>query len=65
MYGYGNAADYIDINPKAKKTILMVHGWPAVWSTWGYQIEEFKVSFSTSPKFKIVTEYTCIRTIIA
>ncbi|KAK2460062.1 hypothetical protein APHAL10511_007939 [Amanita phalloides] len=34
--------NYIDINPGAKSAILMVHGWPADWSTWSYQIEEFK-----------------------
>ncbi|KIL59522.1 hypothetical protein M378DRAFT_169171 [Amanita muscaria Koide BX008] len=33
---------YVDINPTAEKTILMVHGWPGMWSTWAYQIEEFK-----------------------
>ncbi|KAF8632815.1 hypothetical protein AX15_001675 [Amanita polypyramis BW_CC] len=33
---------YIDVNPTGDATILMVHGWPAVWSTWSYQIEEFK-----------------------
>lgn len=36
---------YVDINPSAEKTILMVHGWPAVWSVWGYQIEEFKSDY--------------------
>ncbi|KAM6489264.1 alpha/beta-hydrolase [Amanita muscaria] len=36
---------YIDINPTAEKTILMIHGWPGMWSTWAYQIEEFKNDF--------------------
>ncbi|THH17595.1 hypothetical protein EW146_g3260 [Bondarzewia mesenterica] len=33
---------YVDINPKAEKTLLMVHGWPSLWSSWKYQIQEFK-----------------------
>ncbi|KAG7091889.1 hypothetical protein E1B28_008290 [Marasmius oreades] len=33
---------YVDINPAAKKTLLLVHGWPSLWSTWSYQIQEFK-----------------------
>lgn len=33
---------YVDINPSAKKTLIMVHGWPSLWSTWVYQIQEFK-----------------------
>ncbi|ETW84768.1 epoxide hydrolase [Heterobasidion irregulare TC 32-1] len=33
---------YVDINPTAEKTLLMVHGWPSLWSSWKYQIEEFK-----------------------
>ncbi|KAG9308725.1 Alpha/Beta hydrolase protein [Chiua virens] len=34
--------DYVDVNPSAKTTILMVHGWPSLWSSWGKQIEHFK-----------------------
>ncbi|KAF8075822.1 alpha/beta-hydrolase [Lyophyllum atratum] len=33
---------YVDINPSAEKTILMVHGWPSLWSTWSNQIQEFE-----------------------
>ncbi|KAL5530822.1 hypothetical protein ACEPAF_7080 [Sanghuangporus sanghuang] len=33
---------YVEVNPKAEKTILMVHGWPGLWSNWARQIEEFK-----------------------
>ncbi|KAJ7062852.1 alpha/beta-hydrolase [Mycena amicta] len=33
---------YVDINPHAKKTLLMVHGWPSLWSTWSNQIQEFQ-----------------------
>lgn len=36
-------AAYVDINPEAEKTLLMVHGWPSLWHSWKYQIEEFKV----------------------
>jgi len=32
---------YVDINPDATNTLLMVHGWPSLWSTWSNQIEEF------------------------
>ncbi|KAH7922876.1 alpha/beta-hydrolase [Leucogyrophana mollusca] len=38
----GISIDYVNINPSAKTTILMVHGWPSLWSSWGYQIQEFK-----------------------
>ncbi|EMD41142.1 hypothetical protein CERSUDRAFT_111707 [Gelatoporia subvermispora B] len=34
--------EYVDINPDAERTILMVHGWPSLWHSWKYQIEEFK-----------------------
>ncbi|KAG0697103.1 Alpha/Beta hydrolase protein [Suillus ampliporus] len=34
--------EYVDVNPTAEKSIIMVHGWPSLWSSWGYQIEEFK-----------------------
>ncbi|THV01207.1 alpha/beta-hydrolase [Dendrothele bispora CBS 962.96] len=33
---------YVDINPTAPQTLLMVHGWPSLWSSWAYQIQEFK-----------------------
>ncbi|KAJ2920941.1 hypothetical protein H1R20_g16152, partial [Candolleomyces eurysporus] len=37
---------YVDIKPrknlKPATTILMVHGWPSLWSTWSKQIEEFE-----------------------
>ena len=29
---------YLDINPNAKKTLIMVHGWPSLWTTWRNQI---------------------------
>jgi len=44
-------ADYVDINPTAEKTLLLVHGWPAVWSSWRNQILEFEVSSSSLPPF--------------
>ncbi|KAN0098105.1 Alpha/Beta hydrolase fold [Tylopilus felleus] len=35
--------EYTDINPSVTTTtILMVHGWPSLWSSWGHQIEHFK-----------------------
>ncbi|KAJ7250402.1 Alpha/Beta hydrolase protein [Mycena rebaudengoi] len=33
---------YVDINPTAETTLLLVHGWPSLWSTWSNQIQEFK-----------------------
>ncbi|KAL1702948.1 Alpha/Beta hydrolase protein [Schizophyllum commune] len=33
---------YVDINPSAKHTLLLVHGWPSLWTTWSYQIKEFE-----------------------
>ncbi|GLB45925.1 putative alpha beta-hydrolase [Lyophyllum shimeji] len=37
--------EYVDINPNAQKTIMMVHGWPSLWSTWSNQIQEFKEDY--------------------
>ncbi|KAH7881841.1 Alpha/Beta hydrolase protein [Phlebopus sp. FC_14] len=34
--------EYIDVNPAAETTVLMVHGWPSLWSSWGNQIDEFR-----------------------
>ncbi|EIW81733.1 alpha beta-hydrolase [Coniophora puteana RWD-64-598 SS2] len=36
---------YVDINPRAETTILMVHGWPGLWSTWGRQIDHLESSY--------------------
>ncbi|TRM68733.1 Alpha/Beta hydrolase protein [Schizophyllum amplum] len=33
---------YVDVNPGAKHTLLLVHGWPSLWTTWSYQIKEFE-----------------------
>ncbi|KAN0124485.1 alpha/beta-hydrolase [Russula decolorans] len=33
---------YVDINPKAEKTLLFLHGWPSLWASWKYQIQEFQ-----------------------
>ncbi|KAL1741254.1 Alpha/Beta hydrolase protein [Schizophyllum fasciatum] len=33
---------YVDINPSAKHTLLLVHGWPSLWTTWSHQIKEFE-----------------------
>lgn len=37
--------DYVEVNPNAERTVLMVHGWPSLWHSWKYQIEEFKDDF--------------------
>ncbi|KAJ7983035.1 Alpha/Beta hydrolase protein [Mycena polygramma] len=36
---------YVDINPSAKTTLIMVHGWPSLWSSWSNQIQEFKEDY--------------------
>ncbi|KIK82094.1 hypothetical protein PAXRUDRAFT_67755, partial [Paxillus rubicundulus Ve08.2h10] len=28
--------EYVDVNPAANTTILMVHGWPSLWSSWAH-----------------------------
>ncbi|KAF5322653.1 hypothetical protein D9619_001283 [Psilocybe cf. subviscida] len=33
---------HVDINAAAPTTIVMVHGWPSLWSTWSNQIMQFK-----------------------
>lgn len=32
---------YLDINPSAEKTLIMLHGWPSLWTTYRHQIERF------------------------
>ncbi|KAH9999509.1 alpha/beta-hydrolase [Russula vinacea] len=36
---------YVDINPEAEKTLLLLHGWPSLWASWKYQIQEFKSDY--------------------
>ncbi|KAH9007170.1 alpha/beta-hydrolase [Lactarius hatsudake] len=36
---------YVDINPSSKRTLLLLHGWPSLWASWKYQIEEFKSDY--------------------
>ncbi|KAF9653905.1 alpha/beta-hydrolase [Thelephora ganbajun] len=33
---------YVEVNPRAKDTLIFVHGWPGIWSIWKHQINEFK-----------------------
>lgn len=33
---------YVEVNSAAPTTIIMVHGWPSLWSTWSNQITEFQ-----------------------
>ncbi|KAI0092874.1 alpha/beta-hydrolase [Irpex rosettiformis] len=33
---------YFEVNPKAERTLLLVHGWPALWHIWRLQIEVLK-----------------------
>ncbi|KAJ7197005.1 alpha/beta-hydrolase [Mycena pura] len=39
------ALRFVDVNPGAKTTLLMVHGWPSLWSTWSNQIQEFEKDY--------------------
>ncbi|KAK0191621.1 Alpha/Beta hydrolase protein [Armillaria mellea] len=36
---------YVDINPSAKTAIILVHGWPSIWSTWAYQIQALEKDY--------------------
>ncbi|KAF2400293.1 alpha/beta-hydrolase [Trichodelitschia bisporula] len=36
---------YLDINPTAKKTLVLVHGWPSLWTTYRNQITYFKRNY--------------------
>ncbi|KAH9949141.1 alpha/beta-hydrolase [Amylocystis lapponica] len=36
---------YVEINPGAERTLLMVHGWPSLWHSWKFQIDEFKSDY--------------------
>jgi len=36
---------YVDINPDSSTTLIMVHGWPSLWSTWSNQIQEFQEDY--------------------
>ncbi|KAF9558413.1 alpha/beta-hydrolase [Agrocybe pediades] len=33
---------YVNVNSAAPQTLLMVHGWPGLWSTWSKQIQGFE-----------------------
>ncbi|KDQ11514.1 hypothetical protein BOTBODRAFT_135565 [Botryobasidium botryosum FD-172 SS1] len=33
--------EYVDVNPTGKNTLLLLHGWPSLWSSWSNQIQEF------------------------
>ena len=35
--------DYVDVNPTASNSIVLVHGWPSLWSTWSNQIQALQV----------------------
>lgn len=56
--------EYVDINPSAKTAILMVHGWPSLWSSWARQIEHFK-AFRMTLQMNGRPSCVCFRTIIA
>src|SRR5436190_298405 len=32
---------YLDLNRDKKKTLILVHGWPSLWTTYRNQITEF------------------------
>ncbi len=32
---------YLDLNRDKKKTLILVHGWPSLWTTYRHQITEF------------------------
>jgi soluble epoxide hydrolase/lipid-phosphate phosphatase len=36
---------YLDINPRAKKTLILVHGWPSLWTTYRHQITHFSKDY--------------------
>ncbi|KIY48303.1 alpha/beta-hydrolase [Fistulina hepatica ATCC 64428] len=38
-------SSYVDINSEADVTLLLVHGWPGLWSTWSNQIQDFKEDY--------------------
>ncbi|KDQ15549.1 hypothetical protein BOTBODRAFT_65259 [Botryobasidium botryosum FD-172 SS1] len=33
--------EYVEVNPSGKRTLVLVHGWPSLWSSWSNQIQEF------------------------
>ncbi|TFK66649.1 alpha/beta-hydrolase [Pluteus cervinus] len=37
--------EYVNVNPEAKTAILMVHGWPSLWSSWSNQIQELEQDY--------------------
>jgi len=36
---------YVDINPSFEHTLLFLHGWPSLWASWKYQIQEFRSDY--------------------
>jgi soluble epoxide hydrolase / lipid-phosphate phosphatase len=44
LYFNSCLVEYVDVgNPNANRTLLFVHGWPSLWASWKYQIQEFQV----------------------
>jgi len=38
--------EYVDVgNQYAERTIVFLHGWPSLWASWKYQIDEFKSDY--------------------
>ncbi|KAF8515770.1 Alpha/Beta hydrolase protein [Hysterangium stoloniferum] len=40
------ALEYVNVNPSANRTLLLVHGWPSLWSTWSNQIKHFEKDYN-------------------
>lgn len=36
---------YLDINPEAKKALILAHGWPSLWTTYRHQITRFSQDY--------------------
>ena len=53
---YPCLSDYIEVNRKAmsKGTLIMLHGWPGIWSVWARQVSAFQVGFHVSSFYLIL-----------
>ncbi|KZV87944.1 alpha/beta-hydrolase [Exidia glandulosa HHB12029] len=48
--GHSLDIHYVDINPDGHRNLVLVHGWPGLWSTWANQISYL----SKDPQYHII-----------
>lgn len=44
-FGSWDPSAFVELNPSASRTLILVHGWPGLWSNWANQIVEFEQDY--------------------